>query len=154
MSETPETPEMPEVTDLPDRLRGLPSRLLALTSARADRVVSERLAAEDARKWHYATLASLAEYGPTSQAGLSRRTGIYRSDLVAVMNELEAQGHVARTPDPADRRRNVVTITSQGRRHLRRLDKILADAQDELMAPLSVAERSLLVSLLERMLAR
>ncbi|MFJ9826681.1 MarR family winged helix-turn-helix transcriptional regulator [Streptomyces sp. NPDC101160] len=157
MSETPEvpeTPEMPEVADLPDRLRGLPSRLLALTSARADRVVSERLAAEDARKWHYAALASLAEYGPTSQAGLSRRTGIYRSDLVAVMNELEAQGHVARTPDPADRRRNVVTITSQGRQHLRRLDKILADAQDELMAPLSVAERSLLVSLLERMLAR
>ncbi|MFF6775437.1 MarR family winged helix-turn-helix transcriptional regulator [Streptomyces sp. NPDC012637] len=138
----------------PDRLRGLPSRLLAMTSARADRMVGERLAAEDARKWHYAVLVSIDEFGPTSQAGLSRRTGIYRSDLVSVINELEQRGQVARTPDPDDRRRNVVTLTPQGRRQLKRLDKVLADAQDELMAPLSVAERALLVGLLERVLSR
>ncbi|MFG3347528.1 MarR family winged helix-turn-helix transcriptional regulator [Streptomyces sp. NPDC048018] len=153
MTETPQGAETDEA-QTPDRLRGLPSRLLAMTAARADRVVGERLAAEDARKWHYAVLASLDEHGPTSQAGVSRRTGIYRSDLVAVINELEERGHVARTPDPADRRRNVVTLTAQGRRHLKRLDKVLADAQDDLMEPLSVAERALLVSLLERMLAR
>ncbi|MFD5324834.1 MarR family winged helix-turn-helix transcriptional regulator [Streptomyces sp. NPDC127092] len=148
--------EMDHVDDrqAPDRLRGLPSRLLAMTSARADRMVSERLAAEDARKWHYAVLVSLDEFGPTSQAGLSRRTGIYRSDLVSVINELEERGHVARTPDPDDRRRNVVTLTAQGRRQLKRLDKILAEAQDELLAPLSVAERALLVGLLERVLSR
>ncbi|MFB7860530.1 MarR family winged helix-turn-helix transcriptional regulator [Streptomyces sp. NPDC056069] len=153
MTETPQGAEADEVQP-PDRLRGLPSRLLAMTAARADRVVSERLAAEDARKWHYAVLASLDEHGPASQADVSRRTGIYRSDLVAVLNELEERGHVARTPDPADRRRNVVTLTAQGRRHLKRLDKVLADAQDDLMEPLSVAERALLVSLLERMLTR
>nr|WP_128984461.1 MarR family transcriptional regulator [Streptomyces roseicoloratus] len=138
----------------PGRLRGLPSRLLAMTSARADRMVSERLAAEDARKWHYAVLVSLDEFGPTSQAGLSRRTGIYRSDLVSVINELERRGQVARTPDPDDRRRNVVTLTPQGRSQLERLDEVLAEAQEELMAPLSVAERALLVGLLERMLTR
>ncbi|MFE5294944.1 MarR family winged helix-turn-helix transcriptional regulator [Streptomyces sp. NPDC056632] len=153
MTETPQGAETDEVQP-PDRLRGLPSRLLAMTAARADRVVSERLAAEDARKWHYAVLASLDEHGPASQADVSRRTGIYRSDLVAVLNELEERGHVARTPDPADRRRNVVTLTAQGRRHLKRLDKVLADAQDDLMEPLSVAERALLVSLLERVLTR
>ncbi|MEV5974587.1 MarR family transcriptional regulator [Streptomyces sp. NPDC051921] len=153
MTETPQGAEMDEA-QTPDRLRGLPSRLLAMTAARADRVVGERLAVEDARKWHYAVLASLDERGPTSQAGVSRRTGIHRSDLVAVINELEERGHVARTPDPADRRRNVVTLTPQGRKHLERLDRVLADAQDDLMEPLSVAERALLVSLLERVLAR
>ncbi|MFI9001287.1 MarR family winged helix-turn-helix transcriptional regulator [Streptomyces sp. NPDC053541] len=137
----------------PDRLRALPSRLLALTSARADRLVGERLAVEGARKWHYAVLASLDAYGPASQADLSRRTGIYRSDLVAVINELEAGGHVARTPDPDDRRRNVVTLTPQGAEHLERLDGIVTEVQDELMAPLSVAERALLVGLLERVLS-
>ncbi|MEU8618045.1 MarR family transcriptional regulator [Streptomyces sp. NPDC048623] len=143
------------LTQTPGRLRALPSRLLALTSAQADRMVSERLAAEGgARKWHYAVLASLDEYGPASQAGLSRRTGVYRSDLVSVINELEQRGHVARTPDPEDRRRNVVTLTPQGRTHLKRLDAVLAEAQEELMAPLSVAERALLVGLLERVLSR
>ncbi|XIE79101.1 MarR family transcriptional regulator [Streptomyces sp. SBR177] len=97
----PVSPGMDErQAQAPDRLRALPSRLLALTSARADRLVGERLAVEGARKWHYAVLASLDAYGPASQADLSRRTGIYRSDLVAVINELEAGGHVARTPTP------------------------------------------------------
>ncbi|MEV6329527.1 MarR family transcriptional regulator [Streptomyces sp. NPDC051909] len=158
MSETPDVPESREMderqTQTPDRLRALPSRLLAMTSARADRLVSDRLAAEDSRKWHFAVLASLDAYGPASQAELSRRTGVYRSDLVSVINELEQRGQVARTPDPDDRRRNVVTLTPPGRKHLERLDKVLAEAQDELMAPLSVAERALLVGLLERVLSR
>ncbi|MFI8963484.1 MarR family winged helix-turn-helix transcriptional regulator [Streptomyces sp. NPDC053493] len=152
MTESPRSAEMDEA-ETPGRLRGLPSRLLAMTAARADRVVSERLAAEGARKWHYAVLVSLDEHGPASQAGLSRRTGVYRSDLVAVINELEERGHVARTPDPDDRRRNVVSLTPRGREHLERLDRLVADAQNELMDPLSVAERALLVGLLERVLS-
>ncbi|MFH9723749.1 MarR family winged helix-turn-helix transcriptional regulator [Streptomyces sp. NPDC017254] len=144
----------PDERQTPARLRALPSRLLALTAARADRLVGAGLAAEDARKWHYTVLVSLDEYGPTSQAGLSRRTGIYRSDLVAVINELADQGHVERTPDPADRRRNVITLTARGRRHLERLDKVVTDAQDELMGPLTVTERTLLAALLERLISR
>ncbi|MFF7180078.1 MarR family transcriptional regulator [Streptomyces sp. NPDC008121] len=138
----------------PARLRALPSRLLALTAARADRLVCAGLAEQDARKWHYTVLVSLDEFGATSQAGLSRRTGIYRSDLVAVINELAERGHVERTPDPDDRRRNVVTLTACGGEHLRRLDRVLAGIQDELMEPLSPAERTLLTGLLERVLQR
>ncbi|WP_442818570.1 MarR family winged helix-turn-helix transcriptional regulator [Streptomyces sp. NBC_01320] len=133
-------------------LRGLPSRLLGLTAAQADRLVGEGLAGADARKWHYAVLVALQESGPASQATLSRRTGIYRSDLVAVINELAERGHVDRAPDPADRRRNVITITTQGRRHAQRLDKLLAGVQDQLLAPLSPAERAQLTSLLARIL--
>ncbi|MEU8521938.1 MarR family transcriptional regulator [Streptomyces sp. NPDC048577] len=136
----------------PARLRGMPSRLLALTAARADRLVSASLAEEDARKWHYTVLVSLDEFGPTSQAGLSRRTGIYRSDLVAVINELAERGLVERAPDPGDRRRNVITLTARGHARLRRLDAVLEAAQEELMEPLSVAERALLTGLLERVL--
>ncbi|HEY2306388.1 MAG TPA: MarR family winged helix-turn-helix transcriptional regulator [Streptosporangiaceae bacterium] len=49
-------------------------------------------------------------------------------------------------------RRNIVTITPAGRSHLRRLDRLLAKVQDELLAPLSPAERALLVRLLTRIL--
>ncbi|HEY9371382.1 MarR family winged helix-turn-helix transcriptional regulator [Streptomyces sp.] len=140
--------------EMPARLRALPSRLLGLTAARADRLVSAGLAEEDARKWHYAVLVSLDEYGPASQAALSRSTGIYRSDLVSVINELAERGHVERTPDPEDRRRNVITLTEKGRRHLDRLDEVLTRVQGELMEPLSKAEQALLAQLLERMLDR
>lgn len=131
-----------------ERLRALPSRMLGHASAVADRLVSEALAGADARKWHYALLAALQESGPGSQSALSRRTGIYSSDLVAVINELADRGHVERSPDPADRRRNVITITTQGRRHLRRLDKIVAAAQDDLLSPLSAQERDELTRVL------
>jgi DNA-binding MarR family transcriptional regulator len=133
----------------PERLRGLPSRLLSLAAGYAQRQVGERLATLDSRKWHYATLAALEEFGPDSQSGLSDRTGIYRSDLVATINELTARGLVVRAPDPADRRRNAITLTDEGRRHLKQLDLLIADAEAEFLAPLSEVDRGELIRILK-----
>jgi len=134
---------------VPERLRGLPSRLLNLAAGYAQRQVGERLASLDSRKWHYATLAALEEFGPDSQSGLSDRTGIYRSDLVATINDLTARGLVVRAPDPADRRRNAITLTDEGHRHLKRLDVLIADAEAEFLAPLSAADRAELTRILK-----
>lgn len=136
----------------PDRLRRRTGRLLSQLSARSDRLMNEGLAQVDARKWHYAVLASLQDFGPGSQATLSGRTGIYRSDMVGVLNELAERNLVERAPDPDDRRRNIITISPRGRRHLRRLDKVLDDLHDELLAPLSQAERDQFQQLLTRLL--
>lgn len=136
----------------PDRLRRRASRLLSQLATRSDRLIIEGLARANARKWHYAVLASLQEYGPGSQAELSRRSGIYRSDMVGVLNELVERDLVERAPDPGDRRRNIITISAQGRRHLRVLDKVLDDLHDELLAPLCPAERDQFMQLLTRLL--
>ena len=136
----------------PDRLRRQAGRLLSHLTTRSDRLITEGLAEVDARKWHYAVLASLHEYGPASQAELSRHSGIYRSDMVGVLNELAERDLVERAPDPDDRRRNVITISARGRRHLRRLDHVLDDLHDRLLAPLSRAERDQFVQLLTRLL--
>ncbi|MBO8198487.1 MarR family winged helix-turn-helix transcriptional regulator [Streptomyces smyrnaeus] len=136
----------------PDRLRRRASRLLSQLTMRSDRLINEGLARADGRKWHYAVLASLQEYGPGSQAELSRRSGIYRSDMVGVVKELAERDLVERVPDPDDRRRNVITISVRGRRRLRHLDRILDDLHDELLAPLSTAERDQFLQLLTRLL--
>jgi len=90
----------------------------------------------------------LDEFGPASQIDLGRRCGIDRSDMVALLNTLAADDLVARSKDPDDRRRNVITLTSAGRRRLRRLDGVIAGLEDELLAPLSERERRELVRLL------
>ncbi|MES4901846.1 MULTISPECIES: MarR family transcriptional regulator [unclassified Streptomyces] len=136
----------PELT--PARLRAIPSRLIAGAAAVADRLVGERLAAEGARTWHFAVLVALAEAGAASQAELSRRTGVYRSDMVAVLNELADAECVRREPDPVDRRRNVITLTPAGRRRLERLDTLITDAQRELLAPLTPGQQDELTRLL------
>ncbi|SNT22128.1 DNA-binding transcriptional regulator, MarR family [Actinomadura meyerae] len=133
------------------RLRTAPSWLINLVSAQSHRLVGAGFAAAGARGYHYRLLAALDEYGPSSQAALGRATGIDRSDVVAALNELAAKGMVDRSPDPSDRRRNVITLTADGARHLRELDQVLAGIQNDLLAPLSPAEREQFTALLTRL---
>jgi DNA-binding MarR family transcriptional regulator len=130
----------------------MPSWLLSEASLHSHRLLTAAFADAGARGYHYRLLAALREYGPASQAKLGRRTGIDESDVVAALNELAAIGHVKRTPDPQDRRRNIVAITAKGAAHFRRLDKVLVQVQDELLRSLSPAERELLVGFLRRIL--
>jgi DNA-binding MarR family transcriptional regulator len=131
----------------------LPSWLLTQTAAHAHRIVGDGFAAVGARGYHYRLLASLIESGPASQAALGRRTAIHLSDVVAALNELEAEAYIERSPDPQDRRRNVVTVTAAGRARAAALAVRIAAIQDELLAPLTAAERAQLTGLLSRLLA-
>ena len=138
--------------ETPARLKAKSTWLISQVAARSHGLLTERLAAAGARGYHYRLLAALAEFGPSSQASLGRRTRMDRSDVVAAIGELAAQGLVERAADPADRRRNVVTLTPRGTVRLERLDQVLAAVQDELLAPLSGAERAELARLLARLL--
>ncbi|MER6171908.1 MarR family winged helix-turn-helix transcriptional regulator [Streptosporangium sp. NPDC001681] len=135
----------------PQRLRTLPSRLTNHAALIANRIVDQALAQAGVRRYHYSLLAALEEYGPDSQAALGRRTGIDRSDMVATVNDLAERHLLERAPDPEDRRRNIVTITAAGQKQLAHLDRLLAAAQDEYLAPLSAADRRNLIDLLTRL---
>ncbi|MEU4427931.1 MarR family transcriptional regulator [Actinoplanes sp. NPDC024001] len=130
----------------------LPSWLLTQTATFAHRLVADGLGAMGARGYHHRLLRSLIEDGPASQADLGRRTGIHLSDLVGALNELEGTGFVGRSPDPADRRRNVITVTDRGRERAVELAARVDAIQDELLAPLDAEERRELVALLGRVL--
>jgi DNA-binding MarR family transcriptional regulator len=136
----------------PSGVGELPSWLLTQTAAHAHRLVGEGLGELGARGYDYRVLSALATSGPSSQAMLGRYAGIHLSDLVATLNTLADQGYVERQEDPEDRRRNVVTITPAGRRHLRRLADRITRIQDDLLAPLSPDDRRRLTDLLSRLL--
>jgi DNA-binding MarR family transcriptional regulator len=135
------------------RLARLPSRLLGQAALRADRLVAAALAQEGVRRHHYAVLATLADHGPASQAELGRRLWIDRSDMHAVLADLEAAGLVSRQRDADDRRRNVVAVTAAAAPALARLDARVAAAQEELLAALDGAQREQLLDLLGRVVA-
>jgi DNA-binding MarR family transcriptional regulator len=139
--------------DPPDRLRQLPSWLTSQVARRAEWLVGNELAREGVRRPHFAVLTSLAEQGAASQAELGRRLWIDRSDLHAILNQLEGDGLVKRLRDDADRRRNVVALTPRGKRVLARLDARVDAAQEALLAPLSASDRRELGRLLKRLVA-
>lgn len=137
---------------VPERLTAKPSWLLTQLALHARRLASDGFAEAGARAYHYRILATLHEFGTSSQAELARRGGMDRSDVVAAINELAEQGFVERTPDPDDRRRNLVILTEAGDRQLRRMDRTLDTVQDRLLAPLSTGDRQTLTRLLDRLL--
>jgi DNA-binding MarR family transcriptional regulator len=136
--------------EVPTRLRSKASWLINKISPHAHRLITDGLAPADARGYHFAILAALAEFGPASQMSIGQRCGIDRSDTHAAMNELVDQGLVVRAPDPQDRRRNIITITAAGQKRLEQLDTVLCQVQDTLLTALSPTERKQLVGLLAR----
>jgi DNA-binding MarR family transcriptional regulator len=138
--------------EAPTRLRRKPSWLIGRVSARAHRLIGETMAAAGGHAYHFAILAALDEFGPDSQVRIGRRCGIDQSDMHAMLNELTEQRHVARTPDPGDRRRNLITLTDTGRRRLEELDTRLTRVQHDVLNALSATERDTLIALLTRIL--
>ncbi|MFF3259919.1 MarR family winged helix-turn-helix transcriptional regulator [Streptomyces sp. NPDC002932] len=132
------------------RIQSLPSWLVGRVAARARGLVADALAAEGLRLMHHAVLAATAEYGPVAQAELGRRLAVDPKDMVGILNDLQQAGLVLRTPDPADRRKNAVTVTAEGTAALTRCAALAETANAELLAPLTPDEQHQLMALLSR----
>ena len=136
------------MTDAPfSRLQTLPSWLLGRAGALGHRLVAEALAEEGSRLGQHAVLCAVAEHGPLAQAELSRLVRIDPKDLVGVLNDLQAHELVLRGRDPRDARKNAISLTPAGADLLARLRVRTDAANEELLAPLDVAERDQLLGL-------
>ncbi|MFF9003436.1 MarR family winged helix-turn-helix transcriptional regulator [Streptomyces achromogenes] len=131
-------------------IRSLPSWLLGRAAARGRALVAGALAAEGLRMWHHVVLSAVRDLAPVAQADLGRGVGLDPKDVVGILNDLQSAGLVERAPDPRDRRKNAVTLTDDGARLLTRCEKAAREANDELLAPLSAAERERFMELLAR----
>ncbi|MET9953931.1 MarR family transcriptional regulator [Streptomyces sp. NPDC006339] len=98
---------------------------------------------------HAMTLMRLAP-AAMSQRDLAAAMEVDPSQLVAILNELEADGLAERRRDPADRRRHIVEITDTGAAVLERIDAAVSAAEREIFGDLTEAEQALLRSLLDR----
>ena len=100
-----------------------------------------------------AVLSHVAACGPSSQREISEAIGLDPSDLVAKLDQLEHAGFVERRRDPADRRRNVVVVTPEGKDAAGRLSEIGARAEAAVLERLTPAERKELARLIGRALS-
>ncbi|HEX5534803.1 MAG TPA: MarR family winged helix-turn-helix transcriptional regulator [Actinomycetales bacterium] len=130
------------------RVADRPTWLLSRANARAQALLAEAFAQAGVRGYHFRVLAALEQHGPSSQAEISRLTGIDRSDVVATVNDLSEWGLVVRSRDDDDRRRNVITPTEAGMARLEDLDALLTRVQAAVLAPLTSRERTTLIRLL------
>jgi len=100
----------------------------------------------------YGVMSYVARLEPVSQKQISDLMGVDPSDMVSVIDILERAGFIARDRDADDRRRYSLSLTTAGRNALRRLDRIAAQVNAELLAPLTEHDRTAFASLLERLI--
>src|SRR6266851_3607812 len=100
----------------------------------------------------YMALGYIRDHPGATQQELESAMFMDANSVVLILNELEAAGFSVRKRDPQDRRRHMVEMTQAGRRAIERADKAREGLEDEVLAPLSAAERQTLRKLLERVL--
>src|SRR3954447_13215055 len=98
------------------------------------------------RQFHL--LGLLHDRGSMTQRELGALMNVDPSILVTLLNPLEADGYLSRKRDPVDRRRHDVTLTPAGDQQLDRAARAQRDAEDDLFASLTAAQRGQLRALL------
>ncbi len=99
----------------------------------------------------FAILHRLEQGGSVHGRELSRTLRLHPSNLVALLDQLEADQLIERRRDPDDRRRQIIRLTQAGTKRLRLATAAAAEAERELLSPLSEEERSRLHSYLEQL---
>jgi DNA-binding MarR family transcriptional regulator len=137
-------------TDLGPLLSGRLVVLLKRTTLGLADLHAELLAPLGITDHELSLLLFLGAGEPESQQEAARRLGVDRTTMVALIDALEAKALVARRPDPADRRRNVVELTKTGREVLRDATRASDEAEQRLLGALDDSEAAQLRSLLRR----
>ncbi|MES9536490.1 MULTISPECIES: MarR family winged helix-turn-helix transcriptional regulator [unclassified Actinomadura] len=98
----------------------------------------------------FSMLLALEMYGPSSQRRLIDLTGIDKSTMVRIVDELEDGGLVRRERAPQDRRAHSISLTPDGTRTLESARRAGADVGERLFGHLDGDDRDRLVDLLRR----
>lgn len=99
----------------------------------------------------FAALAKLAEVGDTSQNQLGTLVAMDAATIKGVIDRLKARGLVALTRHDGDRRRLVVSLTSEGQATVERLLPLAKHITYETASPLNDRELATLMRLLSKL---
>jgi DNA-binding MarR family transcriptional regulator len=91
--------------------------------------------------WGYVVLSALDGRPAGTQAALAQAIGADKTRIIATLDELQEAGLIARTPDPADRRARLLSITPAGRRTRRAAQAEIQANEDRVLARLPAADR-------------
>jgi DNA-binding MarR family transcriptional regulator len=115
-----------------------------------------RLRAESAlaplglRSRHLVALTVLREGGGSTQQALSTTLQIDRTNLVGLLNDLEADQLIERRRSTEDRRRHIVELTTTGANLLTKVETALTAVEDEVLGGLDPEQRETLYTLLQQ----
>jgi DNA-binding MarR family transcriptional regulator len=119
--------------------------------ARRMRLRSEAvLAPLGLRPRHMVALTVLRDGGGSTQQALAATLAMDGTNIVGLLNDLEAKNLIERRRSPEDRRRHTVELTEVGATQLSNVEFALLSAEDEVLGALSETQRETLHNLLQQ----
>ncbi|GAA4669617.1 MarR family winged helix-turn-helix transcriptional regulator [Amycolatopsis dongchuanensis] len=137
---------LPVVNQPPPRVGALLDHLSRRMRLRAEAV----LAPLGLRPRHLVALTVLRDSGGSSQQALARTLEMDGTNVVGLLNDLEAEALVERRRSPQDRRKHIVELTGAGAERLAKAEFALAAVEDEVLADLDAPQREALYTLLRQ----
>jgi DNA-binding MarR family transcriptional regulator len=128
----------------------LSAPLLVHLARRMQTEAEVELAAFGLRARHVVALTLLRDLGEQNQSDLRATLGMDPTNVVALLNELEAEDLVQRRRSPRDRRRHTVSLTAAGRARLKEIEDLLAGVEQRVLEPLTLEEQQTFYALLSR----
>lgn len=139
---------MSAVPAAPDTSIALDS-LLALTSRLAE-MMEQGMAERGLSRSRATLLLQLHWHGPAVQRRLSQVLGVTPRYVTGLVDALEADGWVRRTPHPTDRRATVVDLTERGREIVVTMDSERRAWAEALFGGIEAADLATFVSVIDR----
>jgi MarR family transcriptional regulator, lower aerobic nicotinate degradation pathway regulator len=124
--------------------------LLDLLARRMRLRVESALMPLGLRPRHFVALTVLRDGQRCSQQELASTLQMDGTNIVGLLNELEADGLIVRRRSPQDRRRHVVEVTDAGAQRLAKAEFALAAAEDDVLRALDRGQRETLHDLLQQ----
>lgn len=128
--------------------------LMALASAQGVLSANEALTELAITSREFAMLDLVDGANGVSQRQLAEALRLDPSQVVGLVDRLEARGYVERRPNPNDRRQRSIALTARGRPATRRARELVDAALLEVLRDLTTEERELLRELLLRVVRR
>ncbi len=127
--------------------------LIATARRRLELRVADMLLADDLTPQQFWILLLVLQGAELSSSDVAGRVSMDKATASRLIDRLVKRGWLVLRADPRDRRRSVIELTPEGRRHVERLELAAAQLDQEMVRGLDEPERARLSAALKRVIA-
>jgi MarR family transcriptional regulator for hemolysin len=130
-----------------------PGHLISLAARGFARLSEARLKPLGFGVGHLPVLVALRDGQASTQRDLARFAKVEQPPMAQMLDRMERDGLIVRTPDPADGRSRRITLTAAAQARLPEAVTVLLKGNREVLAGFTQEEAGVLVDLLKRLIA-
>ncbi len=146
-------PDLPMKKTATFDLSQAPGHLIRRAQQIAVAEFSRAAADHDVTPVQFAFMNAMMQTPGVDQITLANRVAFDAATSGSVIGRLEAKGWVRREADPQDRRRKLLFVTPEGVAALKGMNEAVANAQTNMLAPLSAQDQKVFMRLLAQLVA-